>query len=159
MHRHAFTVGEANALLPLARATLRRVRAAAEAARRRADRIAVLGVLWGEDVRRTAHADHPEYRAHRSAIDRIRRRVERLVEERFTARGVRFPPGGIEHGLLDFPTTLDGRWVYLCWRMGEERVGYWHEADAGFAGRRAITDDEAARMGPPPGPAKPWGPH
>ncbi len=149
MFRRAFTVEEADALLPLARSTLRRVRAAGAAARRRADRIAVLGVLWGQAVRETSHPDHAEYAAHRDKLDHIRRRVEHLVETRFTAHGVRFPPGGIEHGLLDFPTTLDGRWVFLCWRLGEDRVSHWHELDGGFAGREPISPAQAARMGRP----------
>lgn len=44
----------------------------------------------------------------------------------------------LESGLLDFPAWRDGREVYLCWQYGEEAVGYWHEIDAGFAGRKPI---------------------
>jgi hypothetical protein len=43
-----------------------------------------------------------------------------------------------ESGLVDFPGERDGRRVWLCWRLGEERVGHWHELDAGFAGRRPL---------------------
>lgn len=142
-----FTVAEANALLPQARATLVRVRAAGAAARRRADRIAVLGVLWGARVRDPSHTDHGEYRRHGEALERLRRRVERLVERRLTALGIRFPPGGLEHGLLDFPSTLDGRSIYLCWQLGERAVAHWHPVEAGFAGRRPITSAQAARIG------------
>src|SRR5687768_6096749 len=42
---------------------------------------------------------------------------------------------GIENGLLDFPSLRDGRVVYLCWRQGEETIAYWHDVEAGFAGR------------------------
>ena len=49
-------------------------------------------------------------------------------------------------GLVDFPTELDGRLIYLCWRLGEPEIEYWHELDAGFAGRRRLTDDERARL-------------
>ena len=42
-------------------------------------------------------------------------------------------------GLIDFPCRMDGREVYLCWRLGEPEVAYWHELDAGFA-RTAKTD-------------------
>jgi len=42
-------------------------------------------------------------------------------------------------GLVDFPTEHDGRTVYLCWRLGEPSVQYWHEVDAGYAGRRPLT--------------------
>jgi hypothetical protein len=41
-------------------------------------------------------------------------------------------------GLIDFPAERDGRPVYLCWRLGEPAVQFWHEVDAGFAGRRPL---------------------
>jgi hypothetical protein len=44
-------------------------------------------------------------------------------------------------GLVDFRSKLHGRTVFLCWKYGEERVGYFHELDAGFAGRRPLPDD------------------
>jgi hypothetical protein len=144
------TVEEANAFLPRARAALRRVRAGAAAARRRADRLAVLGLLWGAPVRDPSHADHGEYRRHARALARLRRRMERTVARRLGAHGVRFPPGGIEHGLLDFPTVLDDRPIYLCWQMDEPEVGFWHERQAGFPGRRPITAAEAKRIGKSP---------
>jgi hypothetical protein len=45
----------------------------------------------------------------------------------------------INAGLVDFPALRDGREVYLCWRYGEEQLAYWHEIDAGFAGRQLWT--------------------
>ena len=44
----------------------------------------------------------------------------------------------INTGLLDFPTLRDNHEVYLCWQHGEQRIGYWHEIDAGFAGRQPL---------------------
>ena len=41
-------------------------------------------------------------------------------------------------GLVDFPSIRDGTEVYLCWRLDEERVGWWHAPEAGFAGRRPL---------------------
>ncbi|HUX86133.1 MAG TPA: DUF2203 family protein [Chloroflexota bacterium] len=41
-------------------------------------------------------------------------------------------------GLVDFPAERDGRVVYLCWRRGEDQIHYWHELDAGFAGRQPL---------------------
>jgi hypothetical protein len=41
-------------------------------------------------------------------------------------------------GLVDFPSIRDGEEIYLCWEAGEPRVAYWHEPDAGFAGRRPL---------------------
>jgi len=45
-----------------------------------------------------------------------------------------------EMGLVDFPASIEGRSVMLCWRLGESRVDHWHEPDAGFAGRRPTAD-------------------
>jgi len=42
-------------------------------------------------------------------------------------------------GLVDFPTELDGRRVLLCWRLGESSVQYWHDEDAGYAGRQPLS--------------------
>ena len=44
----------------------------------------------------------------------------------------------ISRGLIDFRSMMDGREVYLCWLLGEEEVGHWHELDAGFAGRQSL---------------------
>jgi hypothetical protein len=45
---------------------------------------------------------------------------------------------GFEAGLVDFYSLRDDRPVFLCWRMGEERISHWHELDAGFGGRQPI---------------------
>ena len=42
-------------------------------------------------------------------------------------------------GLVDFPSELDGRRVLLCWRLGEPSVQYWHDEDAGYAGRQPLS--------------------
>ena len=47
-----------------------------------------------------------------------------------------------DKGLIDFPSLHDGREVYLCWRLGEPQVAYWHELDAGFAGRQKLSAEE-----------------
>ena len=44
----------------------------------------------------------------------------------------------LETGLIDFPSLREGRIVYLCWRLGEDRIGHWHEVEAGFAGRKPV---------------------
>jgi hypothetical protein len=43
-----------------------------------------------------------------------------------------------DRGLVDFPSIRDGEEIYLCWEAGEPRVAFWHEPDAGFAGRRPL---------------------
>ena len=43
-----------------------------------------------------------------------------------------------ETGLIDFPSERDGRRVFLCWRLGEDDVAWYHEGEAGFSGRRPL---------------------
>lgn len=44
----------------------------------------------------------------------------------------------IDKGLVDFPTLREGRIVYYCWMVSESTIGYWHEVDAGYAGRQPL---------------------
>lgn len=44
-----------------------------------------------------------------------------------------------EKGLIDFPCMHDGREVYLCWKLGEEKITAWHETDSGFSGRQDVA--------------------
>ncbi len=44
----------------------------------------------------------------------------------------------LEQGLVDFPWLREGEEVLLCWRVGEEEVGFWHPVDEGFSGRRPL---------------------
>jgi hypothetical protein len=144
---HAFTVEEANELLPRLRRVLRTIRETQEEASELYERLQILDALWGEEVTRTGNPDHEEYADLRGRLADAARSVQASVETEIRACGVRFPAGGLEHGLLDFPTSWEGRWVYLCWHAGEDRVRYWHEVDAGYRGRRPITDEQAERMG------------
>jgi len=43
-----------------------------------------------------------------------------------------------DSGLIDFLSLRNGREIYLCWRLGEERINFWHHLDAGFAGRQPL---------------------
>ncbi len=47
----------------------------------------------------------------------------------------------LDKGLLDFPALLNGVEVYLCWRLGETKIEWWHSTQEGFAGRRRIIDE------------------
>jgi hypothetical protein len=49
----------------------------------------------------------------------------------------------VETGLVDFPSLRRGEEILLCWRLGEKKIGYWHTADSGFAGRRPVDEDVA----------------
>ncbi len=58
----------------------------------------------------------------------------------------------LDMGLVDFPSLLEGREVFLCWKLGEERIGFWHGIDEGFAGRKPL--DDSPPDAPPPGPPR-----
>lgn len=48
---------------------------------------------------------------------------------------------GLDDGLIDFPhIRSDGEEVYLCWKLGEDDIQYWHRIPDGFAGRRSIHE-------------------
>jgi len=59
--------------------------------------------------------------------------------ERMEERGVLVKD--LSMGLIDFPTLYRGREVYLCWRMDEDDIDFWHGTDEGFAGRKLIDND------------------
>ena len=47
----------------------------------------------------------------------------------------------LDMGLIDFPTLFRGEEVYLCWKLGEAKIAYWHGVDEGFRGRKEIDQD------------------
>lgn len=145
--RRVFTVGEANALLPHLREVLSRIGALRQRVGEGSDQLKILEVIWGGKVADPANPDHESFQRHRRLIGGAVEEIESLVREEILALGIRFPQGGLEHGLLDFPTILDGRWVYLCWRPSETEIEAWHEIDGGFEGRRNLTPEVARRMG------------
>jgi hypothetical protein len=66
-------------------------------------------------------------------IDQMQAGVTRLVERDVTLRE-------IETGLIDFPALANGRLIWLCWRLGEAEIDWWHEHHDGFSGRRRLAD-------------------
>jgi hypothetical protein len=66
-------------------------------------------------------------------IDQMQAGVTRLVERDVTLRE-------IETGLIDFPALANGRPIWLCWRLGEGPIEWWHEHDTGFSGRQRLLD-------------------
>ena len=54
----------------------------------------------------------------------------------------------LDTGLIDFPALLNNREVYLCWKMGEERIDFWHGVSEGFAGRKRIGEEFGDSEGP-----------
>jgi len=49
----------------------------------------------------------------------------------------------LDVGLLDFPARIEGEDVYLCWKLGEDRIRFYHRQDEGFAGRKPIDPRDA----------------
>ncbi len=122
-----FTIGEANGLVPelealfleirRERKLLARVEPEIKKARARSD-------LGG------GSAAGPRY-IH--SMERITRLVERIQEMGVLVKD-------IERGLCDFPYLLDGRVVYLCWRLGESEIRWWHETHTGYSGRQPLEE-------------------
>jgi len=57
----------------------------------------------------------------------------------------------IDVGLVDFPSLLEGEEIYLCWKLGEAHIAFWHGTDEGFTNRKPLDEPEAGRT-PPQGP-------
>lgn len=71
-------------------------------------------------------------------VEREARALAHVIDE-LAGRGVQVKD--IDTGLVDFPALRHGETVLLCWRLGEDEVGYWHTLEAGFAGRRPLPLD------------------
>ena len=52
--------------------------------------------------------------------------------------GCYFKDWNFRIGLVDFPGLIDGREVFFCWKSDEEDIGFYHELDEGFSGRKSI---------------------
>lgn len=129
-----FTLEEANLLVPTVDDSVRRFRALSAEIVRTQDAIAVLQMLGAEQ------AGSPE----RNDLVAKRAEVEELAQE-FSDRLDEFNRHGcllkdLETGLVDFYGLKDGRLIFLCWRIGESEIKYWHEISAGIAGRRSIKE-------------------
>ena len=84
--------------------------------------------------------DHAEeLRRREDAVRRVVRRMQQAVAQ-IEAWGVTLRE--IDTGLVDFAALVSGRPVWLCWRLGEESVGHWHEQDAGFSSRKPLIELE-----------------
>ncbi len=122
-----FTLPEANAALVLVRRIVSDiVHDYAEMLRQRSEREELL-------VREPASPRAVELNR---SIDLLVARLNALHEE---LRDIGCQLKDWSLGLVDFPAQLEGRIVSLCWKLGEERIGHWHEANEGFAGRREIS--------------------
>ena len=88
--------------------------------------------------------------AHREEVEQIGKDIEQAKEE-LAALIDELRRLGVDlkgpDGLVDFPSMLDNREVCLCWKVGEAEVMYWHELEAGFAGRQSLKADMISRSG------------
>ena len=128
-----FTVEQANASLPLVRAIATDL---AELSCEVIERRERLSFLMGG---REYHAGDPyqDELAHvQEELEKDRLRLQGYVEE---LRQLGVEPKNGPEGLVDFPAMMDGRLVYLCWRLGEPEVLFWHDIDAGFQGRQPLA--------------------
>jgi hypothetical protein len=118
-----FTVEEANAVLEDLRPRLARIRDAREVVIRTSERVKERVVEDGGGV--------ASERSYWEASQVLRAELEHLAREGVVLRDP-------QTGLVDFLGEVEGRRVWLCWRLGEERVTHYHELGSGFAGRRPL---------------------
>lgn len=143
-----FTVEEANRRLPLVRAIIEDIVTLFQDVHDRKERLM--------RIRQTSRANaQGEQNVYEEEVDQIERDLEKDIQ-RLDDFVQELRDLGVElkdyaNGLVDFPTLVDGREAYLCWKRGEDEIGYWHELDAGFQGRQSLLaksvssdDDEPA---------------
>lgn len=121
--RKRFTLLEANRTLPLVR------RIAADVVRTHGEARRLHSQLTTKLPRNDRHALSAE-------LDTVVGKLQSFVDE-LTEVGVELKD--YQAGLLDFVSYHQGREVYLCWKLGEERIGHWHELDSGFQGRQPVS--------------------
>jgi hypothetical protein len=117
-----FTVAEANAELDELRARLPRLREARVGLIASSERITDAVAADGGGVAGSDWFAHQET---------VRSEVEYLADRGILLRDP-------ETGLIDFPAERDGERVFLCWRLGEDEVAYYHGEHSGFSGRRPL---------------------
>ena len=128
-----FTRDEAEALLPRVRPLLAELRDLHQ-------RLSPVQTEIAELLLRMRGNGH----AHQTELAELRESAQRLtdaIQERvrlLTHWGVLVKD--LSTGLVDFPAQREGREVYLCWRLGEPRIAWWHYPEDGFAGRTPLGD-------------------
>jgi hypothetical protein len=126
IHERHYTLAEASELLPYVVEIIERMRSARDRLGDRAARDALSQAgptNGGGDPGRTVSEGFVELRDSMAEL----RTLEVVLRD-------------LDRALLDFPSIRDGREVYLCWQEGEDAIEYWHEPEAGFAGRRPLDD-------------------
>ena len=127
MQPHYFTLEEANSALQIIRPLIQEILAIRDDILKRRPEI------WPVIERSAGNGGNATLSKVADDFDKLDRLVHRVLET-----GVQVKD--INTGLLDFPAWRVDHEVYLCWKYGEDKIGYWHEIDAGFAGRQPIED-------------------
>ncbi|HEY1600883.1 MAG TPA: DUF2203 domain-containing protein [Pirellulales bacterium] len=135
--RKTFTVESANASLPLVRAIVTDLAALSRDVVDRRERLSLL--LAGRE-RGVQDPYGEELSQIEEELEKDSQRLQEYVEE---LRQLGVEPKNGPEGLVDFPAILDGRPIYLCWKLGEPEVLHWHDLDAGFRGRQPLTASAA----------------
>jgi hypothetical protein len=117
-----FSLEEANGLLPSLRESLGRIREARQVILRSGERVRRSASMNGEGVQGKEYWE---------SLSTLKHEVEALAGKGIILRDP-------ESGLIDFPSRVDGEPAFLCWRLGEDRIGFWHGPETGFAGRRPL---------------------
>jgi len=82
----------------------------------------------------------PEVVAAKEAADRLAAKIRQGIQE---IQALGCVVKDLDMGLVDFPALRDGQEVYLCYRLGEERIAFWHGLEEGYAGRKPLEADQA----------------
>ncbi len=80
-----------------------------------------------------ARALLPQLRKWLVELNTARQRVSRHDEREIQLKDP-------QRGLIDFPAIREGREVFLCWKQDEDDIEYWHDLDAGYAGREKLQE-------------------
>jgi len=144
-----FTVAEANAMLPLVRAIVDDIVQLKNEIEERSERLRNVRRLPGQ----RRGEDNPYDEEVQQIEEEIEKENDRLEEfcDELRRLGVELKDPRV--GLIDFLTQIDGREAYLCWKLGEGDIAYWHELEAGFAGRQSLLEG-SAHGGKPNGDTK-----
>lgn len=128
-----FTLAEANALIPVVRPLLE---ALAEAKNG-------LGVIQTALLEMTLRMRGNGHRLEALGLEhQMEAMVDRLALGIHQIEEMGIELKDIDSGLIDFPSHHRGRVVHLCWKLGEDTIGYWHEIATGYAGRRPVSELE-----------------
>lgn len=82
--------------------------------------------------------DRESILAKRAAKEKTAEELKSAIE---TIHGFGCLVKDLDIGLIDFPTLYRGREVYLCWKLGENGIGFWHGVDEGFGGRKPVDQE------------------